>query len=188
METPGTTTGETAPFSNEPIHADGLPRVHEQRFELLDPAYARVRLVAAVGAAAAVTATMAVTSIMWSSPVPLVIGSIVLLLVLAIGTAQRIETNHMAYLVREHDVSFRSGVIGRTVATVPFARVQHVSIDRGPIDRRFGLAALQLSTAGGRIAVPGLRTEVADQLKELVAGRAAELADAETDDVEPPPT
>ena len=39
-------------------------------------------------------------------------------------------------LVREQDVSFRNGVIGRTVATAPFARVQHVAIHRGPLDRR----------------------------------------------------
>ncbi len=91
------------------------------------------------------------------------------------------EADHMAYLVREHDLSLRSGVIGRSVATAPFARVQHVSIERGPLDRRFGLAALRLRTAGGHISVPGLRSDIAERLKELVADRAGELADAETD-------
>ncbi len=86
----------------------------------------------------------------------------------------------MGYLDREHDLSFRSGVISRSVATAPFARVQHVSIGRGPLERRFGLSTLQLRTAGGHIAVPGLPHAIVERLKELVAGRAAALAEAET--------
>jgi hypothetical protein len=79
-------------------------------------------------------------------------------------------------------VSFRSGVISRTVATAPFARVQHVAIHRGPLDRRFGLATLQMRTAGGSISIPGLRAELAETLKQLVADRASELAEAEVDE------
>ena len=100
-------------------------------------------------------------------------------LVAAVAVAQRVEADHMGYLIREHDVSLRSGVISRSVATAPFARVQHVSIASGPVERRFGLSTLQLRTAGGQIAVPGLPHAVAERLKELVAERAAPSAEAE---------
>ncbi len=182
METSGTASGDATPFVNEPIAADGLPQLHAQPFEPLDPAYARVRLSgAAIGLAVVVVVTVA-GSILASSRIPLVLGGILAVFVILIGIAHRVETDHMGYLVREHDVSFCSGVIGRSVATAPFARVQHVSIERGPIDRWFGLARLQLRTAGGHIAIPGLRHDVAERLKELVAVRAGTLADAEIED------
>ena len=106
----------------------------------------------------------------------------VVTLVVLVTIARRIEVHHMGFLVREQDVSFRSGVISRTVATAPFARVQHVAIHRGPLDRRFGLATLQMRTAGGSISIPGLRAELAETLKQLVADRASELAEAEVDE------
>lgn len=181
MDAPASITGEAAAFENDPIDAHGLPRLDEHPFEPLDPAYARVRSIAAGAVALAVAAATALGAIASSSWIPLAVGAIVLGAVIVTGVAQRVEADHMAYLLREHDLSFRTGVIGRSVATAPFARVQHVSIERGPIDRRFGLATLRLGTAGGQISVPGLRSDVAERLKELVADRAGALADAETE-------
>ncbi len=173
---------DAATLTNAPISSDGLPHVDDHPFEPLDPTYARVRSVAA-GVAAAIVALVAVVgSVLLSSTAPLIAGAAMMILVAAIGIAQRAETNHMGYLVREQDVSFCSGVIGRSVATAAYARVQHVSLEQGPIDRRFGLAAVQLRTAGGSIAIPGLRHDVAERLKELVADRSATLARSEVDD------
>ena len=76
-------------------------------------------------------------------------------------------------------------MIGRSVSTAPFSRVQHVSMKRGPIDRRYGLAVLQLRTAGGHITIPGLRHDVAERLKQMVTDRASALADAEQDEIDP---
>lgn len=182
METSDTVDGEPTPFRNAPIDASGLPQLESIAFEPLDPAYARVRLVSAAVAAALVVVGAVALAAMLSRSFPLVIGGLAIVFIAAVAFAQRLETNHMGYLVREHDLSFCSGVIGRSVATAPYARVQHVSIDRGPIDRRFGLAALQLRTAGGHIAIPGLRHDVAERLKQLVTDRAGALADAEVDD------
>ena len=186
MDSSDTDSGEPEVFVNTPIDADGLPHVHEQAFAPLDPTYARMRAVSAVLAAGIIVTLAAVGAAALSSRLPLIIGGLAVVFVALIGIAQRVETNHMGYLVREHDVSFCSGVIGRSVATAPFARVQHVSIERGPLDRQFGLAGLQLRTAGGHLAIPGLRHDVAERLKELVADRAGALANAESDDGTPP--
>lgn len=169
-------------FTNDPIDAEGLPRVDTHEFEPLDPAYTRLRSMLALGVAAVVlviTIAVAVSTGSWAA---IVAGASAVTLVVVIGVLQRVEAAHMGYLVREHDLSMRSGVVSRSVATVPFARVQHVSIGRGPADRRFGLATLQLRTAGGQIAIPGLGHERAERLKQLVADRAGALADAEVDD------
>ena len=93
--------------------------------------------------------------------------------------AVTVEVAHLGYLVREKDFSFRKGVISRSVTTVPFARIQHVSIDRGPLARRFGLATLQMRTAGDGLTVPGIGHEAAQQLKALVVDRAGVAADEE---------
>lgn len=45
----------------------------------------------------------------------------------------------------------RRGVFWRSEALVPRSRVQHLDIERGPIERRFGLATLVVHTAGTRM-------------------------------------
>ncbi|NNE11514.1 MAG: PH domain-containing protein [Ilumatobacter sp.] len=169
-------------FTNEPIDATGLPQLAAVSFRSLDPAYARLRATIAGVFAGIVVTTTVLSFARWSSWWPVAIGGAALAVVLLVAVAQRVEVAHMGYLVREQDVSFRSGVISRSMATVPFARVQHVSIGRGPAERQFGLATLQLRTAGGQIAIPGLPAEVAERLKQLVADKAGSLADAEVDE------
>lgn len=168
-------------FANPAIDVSDLPRLDDHPFEPLDPAYARLRTMFALGFAGAVALVTVASALTTSSWVAVFVGAAALALVAAVGTAHRIEVAHIGYVVREHDLSFRRGVIGRSVATIPFARVQHVSITRGPVERRYGLASLQLRTAGGEVSIPGLHTDVADRLKQLVADRAGVLADAEID-------
>ncbi len=166
-------------FANSAIDVRDLPQLHDHPFAPLDPAYVRLRASIALTVAAVVLAATAGVASATSSWIPVFAGTAGLALVAAVAIAQRIEADHMGYLIREHDVSLRSGVISRSVATAPFARVQHVSIASGPVERRFGLSTLQLRTAGGQIAVPGLPHAVAERLKELVAERAATSAEAE---------
>ncbi len=75
------------------------------------------------------------------------------------------------YLLRQRDISFKSGVFFRDWITIPFTRVQHCELSRGVLDRSFGLAELRVYTAGGSssdISIPGLRDEVAVRLKDFV--------------------
>jgi uncharacterized protein len=62
------------------------------------------------------------------------------------------------------------GVFWRTQTRVPRTRVQHTDINRGPIDRRLGLAALKVYTAGTRMA--------SVDLDGVGDARALELRDA----------
>jgi uncharacterized protein len=109
-----------------------------------------------------------------------VVGTAIVVLIGGVAWIQRLEISRLGYLVRERDFSFRRGVISRSVTTVPFARIQHVSIDRGPLARAFGLATLQMRTAGSvGLTVPGMEHGVAKRLKALVVDRAGALADDE---------
>lgn len=176
---------EPGPFLNEPIDITGLPQLPEEGWEPLDPRYLRSRwsgdgIAAAVVVVVAIILTVALPDDSIPRWLPALAGLGLLALVALTAWLQWLEVNRLGYLVREHDFSFRSGVISRTVVTVPFARIQHVSIDRGPVERAFGLATLNMRTAGsGALVVPGVAHETAQRLKNLVADRAGALADDE---------
>lgn len=75
------------------------------------------------------------------------------------------------YAIREHDFSYRSGVIFQSVVSQPILRIQHVELKHGPIDRHFGLANLQIFSAGGAMhtfAIPGLPEEQARKIRSYV--------------------
>lgn len=165
-------------FSNEPINADLLPRLADQTFEQVLPAYLTQQQ--SIWAALGIVATAAaVTSLSLAGAPVLIIVAIVLVIfafVAAAIAAERAAFGHRGVLLREHDVSARRGLISRTVATAPFVRVQHVVVTRGALDRIFGLAQLKVFTAGAGFAdltVSGLDPQRADQLREAVLSRSA---------------
>ena len=54
---------------------------------------------------------------------------------------------------------------------VPFSRVQHIDVEQGPVQRRYGLATLQVHTAGDHnstIYVPGLLYETALEMRDAI--------------------
>lgn len=54
---------------------------------------------------------------------------------------------------------------------VPFGRIQHIDVDQGPIDRRYGLATLTVHTAGthnSTVALPGLAHADALDMREAI--------------------
>ena len=54
---------------------------------------------------------------------------------------------------------------------VPFGRIQHIDVNQGPIDRRFGLATLTVHTAGNHnstVTLPGLLHADALAMRETI--------------------
>ncbi|MGH9755758.1 MAG: PH domain-containing protein [Blastocatellia bacterium] len=63
----------------------------------------------------------------------------------------------------------RSGRVFQRARLLPLSRLQHVDIERGPLERMFGLAALVLHTAGthsANIRIPGLEAAEATRLRD----------------------
>ena len=82
-----------------------------------------------------------------------------------------ISVPRMGYAIREKDIVYKSGVFWHTVTAIPFNRIQHVEKSSAPLDRRFGIATLQLFTAGGTggdLKIHGLSTEVAENLRVFI--------------------
>lgn len=84
-----------------------------------------------------------------------------------------------AYAIREHDVIYQRGFIFEKTTVIPFVRIQHVSTSRSFLEKLLGLAKLKIFTAGGSgsdIAIPGLKPELSQQLKEAIANQVKDEA------------
>ena len=68
--------------------------------------------------------------------------------------------------------ALRRGRLWRRETFVPKSRVQHLDLQRGPIERRFGLSTLVIHTAGTRhnaVATAGLDAGDAERLRDRLA-------------------
>ena len=147
----------TDSFSNEPIPTDHLPRLDDDAFVPVDARYLRVSLTGVALAATVVAIGTVMIAVQANQKVaPLLIGGVALLLLVLVAVVRVMEVRRLAYQLREHDLSMRSGVFTHRVESLPFSRIQHVNVHRGPIERSLGLATLQVSTAGPDISIPGL--------------------------------
>jgi membrane protein YdbS with pleckstrin-like domain len=82
------------------------------------------------------------------------------------------------FALRQHDVIFKSGVISETTTIVTNNRVQHVALHQGMLSRVFGLASIELFTAGGStsdLKINGLLFEDAKKIKESVSLKINEI-------------
>ncbi|WP_239516153.1 MULTISPECIES: PH domain-containing protein [unclassified Streptomyces] len=85
------------------------------------------------------------------------------------------------YAERADDLLISRGVLWHEETVVPYGRMQLVEVASGPLERRFGLASVQLHTAAAATdaRIPGLAPAEAerlrDRLTELGAARSAGL-------------
>jgi membrane protein YdbS with pleckstrin-like domain len=96
---------------------------------------------------------------------------IVLAVVLPLFAWPSISIRRKGYALRERDIVYKSGVVWHTVTAVPFNRIQHVEKSSTPLDRRYGLASLQLFTAGGSggdLKIDGLQARTAEKLRVFI--------------------
>jgi uncharacterized protein len=75
------------------------------------------------------------------------------------------------YAEREDDLLVTHGVMFKTLVVVPYGRMQFVDVSAGPLDRRFGIAKVQLHTAtpATDAEIPGLPPEEAERLRDRLA-------------------
>jgi membrane protein YdbS with pleckstrin-like domain len=74
-----------------------------------------------------------------------------------------------SYRLDQSVLEIRYGIWWKTIQLLPLSRLQHADIQKGPLERRYGLASLHLYTAGTHSAVltiPGLNEDHAIQLRD----------------------
>lgn len=75
----------------------------------------------------------------------------------------------------------RRGIWWRSESLVPRSRIQHLDLERGPLERQAGLASLVVYTAGTRMAavrLPGLALADAERLRDSLVRDSSDDDDA----------
>ena len=101
---------------------------------------------------------------------PMLIG---LCAISAVGVAPDRIYRRLGFSVDSGLLRVVHGWLFHTDTIVPFVRVQHIDVKRGPLDKMFGTATLVVHTAGTHnsiVALPGLSPERADTIRQLIRG------------------
>ena len=75
------------------------------------------------------------------------------------------------YQLRSHDLVMSHGILWKSRRCIARGRVQHIDINSGPLDRRFGLVQVSIYVAGalGSVgSIPGLTPADAERLREAI--------------------
>jgi membrane protein YdbS with pleckstrin-like domain len=163
-------------FTNETIDTTQLPKFEEVVFSVLHPNYWKVTLISL--AVFFLVLGIGVGLVIYFnedlSPFISQISIVLLVLVLLVLFFSRISFKKKGFAFRTHDVLFRHGIIATNTLVIPYNRVQHVALHEGLISRFFGLAKIQIFTAGGAssdIEIPGIAKEQAENIKQLLMGK-----------------
>ncbi|WP_254906680.1 PH domain-containing protein [Flavobacterium sp. FPG59] len=162
-------------FSNEIIDTDLLPKYEEVIFTKLHPKYI---FVVAIKLAILIITLIAAPFIYlyfepdgFSGRISFLLGLISPFVLLFIVLFALLSFRKKGFAFREHDVLYRYGVLATNTIIIPYNRVQHVALHEGFIPGFFGLAEIEIFTAGGSssdIQIPGIEKEQAENIKQLL--------------------
>ncbi|AKP67333.1 PH domain-containing protein [Companilactobacillus ginsenosidimutans] len=82
--------------------------------------------------------------------------------------------NFWTYYIDDRQVELHHGFFFRKQIIIPIARVQNVTLKQGPILRWKDLQKVNIVTAAGHSEISGLKTDEADNLKEIIMKLARE--------------
>lgn len=148
------------------------PAEQPDRPERLDPRYRAVlRWRAAIAglvlvAVAAGAELILATAIAWR-PGPATGAAAALALILIIVMPGH-RYRRWSYARHDEALQIAHGVLFRVETSVPFGRVQHLDVSRGPIERMCGVSTLVLHTAGthnSTVHLPGLAADTAEAMR-----------------------
>lgn len=163
-------------FTNETIDIATLPKYETVNLTKLHPNYWKeilissglIVLVIGIAVFLGIFFIEEIQEYKW--PVVLVYS----LFVLAFVFFSNVAFKKKAYAFRNHDLIFRSGIIATNTMVIPYNRVQHVALHEGFVARFFGLAKIEIFTAGGvssDLEIPGIAKEEAENIKQLLMGK-----------------
>lgn len=162
-------------FTNDLIDWSRLPQVQEVQFARLSTNFRLLSMIRA-GISSffwAVVILLAIIFIqLWDFYyILLAIGFWVVLASFLLLRAWKLYA-FKGYALREHDMLYKSGWIWKRLVAVPYNRIQHVEVRRGPLEEMLDLRKLQIFTAGGSasdLSMSGLAPEQAEQLRLFIS-------------------
>jgi uncharacterized protein len=163
-------------FSNEIIDTKLLPKFEEVKFTVLHKNYWKVTVIN-YGILFLILGIAMLFGLQFNEemkPNQDVILTLYFSVLIATFILLRIGFKKKGFAFRNHDVLYRRGVIATNTMVIPYNRVQHVALHEGFVSRIFGLAKIEIFTAGGHssdIEIPGIAKEEAENIKQLLMGK-----------------
>ena len=105
------------------------------------------------------------------------IGLYVLLAVIVVYGLVEPQITYMRYRYRMDDdkIEVRRGIVYITHEMVPIERVHQVDVSEGPINRIYGLANVNITTAGGVVTIEYLKSDVAEAIASKLNEKVIKL-------------
>jgi len=163
-------------FSNENILSNDLPTIENVIFYPLEKSYLKAQRISLIlGVLLIIVVGFIIFYVVKKWQTPIIIYPLISLLIISavlnwIGDG--ISFRYSGYALRSKDILFRHGWLIRKSRVVPINRVQHVSVQSGPIERKLGLASVSIFTAGSGSAdftIKGVTQEKAQQIKDWIS-------------------
>ncbi len=167
-------------FSNQVVLPDQLAPIEVQEFESLEYKYKYINLISS--AIVLVIALIAFFIFIFVSsgkiPLTVLIGVPSFFVALFVSRFAFVILGFpkKGYLLREQDVSYRSGLLIYKLTTIPFNRIQHVEVSQSILEKSFGLSRVKVFTAGGSVSdlsIPGLLPDKAHQIESFLLSKVS---------------
>ncbi len=162
-------------FTNDLIDTMQLPQFETVIYTPLHPNYWKVTLINWIIILVILWAILAANLLYNDSLTydwqPIAIGIVITAFIFVFA---RIAFLKKGFAFRQHDVLFRRGIIATNIIVIPYNRIQHVASHEGLLSRYFGLAKIEIFTAGASssdIGIPGIVKEQAESIKQLLMGK-----------------
>lgn len=165
-------------FSNQVIISEQLPQLESIEFESLAEKYAPTHRLVHLMSFFLIMLILLIVIYQPLVALPDILTKILNFAVIAVSVIGLASTCYVhfadpkkLFALREQDISYQSGLIFRTTVSQPILRIQHVELKRGPVDRKVGLANLQVFSAGGALhtfEIPGLELQQAEHMRQFI--------------------
>mgnify|MGYP000162104413 CR=1 FL=1 len=183
MDTQGSTSPDNAEFSNQSLTDEQLPSLSTLTYQGLAPIYLKTRRFVSLFSTTVILLILVIGQYQpffpfFEDSTNLINNLILTVALLGVWHYLYIilADKKKHYALREQDITYRSGLIFQKTVIQPILRIQHVELKRGPIERKVGLACIQLFSAGGAaytFEIPGLLLENAESMQAFILDHKA---------------
>lgn len=159
-------------MTNYQKNLESISPIAQIEFEHLDEKYKKVQFIG-------ITLTYIVLmglclllllleNIWWCITIEIVLAIALVINLSIVSKAYQIK----GYALRENDITYRSGCVFTKITTIPYSRLQQVTIKQNPISKICQLYSIEIVNGAqgfSSLNIPGLPESTANQIKNLLS-------------------
>lgn len=156
-----------------PVAAPGLRCLHPRQVHVWRVGYAATALMALAIMGVGEVVLPGATDVELPWPRGLVTALAALVAVAAVWGLPRLAYERWTYELAAETLELRRGVVVSRHTAIPYFRVQHIDVSRGPVERLLGLSELVVRTAAATTdaRIPGVAAAEAEALRDVILDR-----------------